>query len=152
MVFSARSHRCRWPAALLLAACALGATVSVGACSLGDTSTPRCDPTAAPNANNSCIRTPACDQGNGLVVASDGCCLQVGNYHYGACEGALSSKQGFDFRTLCGDGGTPSGCCKDGESNYKNCMAGKYPIAISAPATSSSSTSSTTGGSGGGDG
>ncbi len=147
MGFSAGSHRCRWPAVLLVtASCGLLA----GACSYGDTRTPDCDPTAAPNATNSCLRTPECDQGNGVVVASDSCCVKVGNYHYGACEGALQG-DGFDFRTVCGDAGT-SGCCNEGQSNYASCMAGKYPISVGSQTTSttSSSTTTTTGGGGGG--
>jgi hypothetical protein len=111
--------------ALFMTSALLVAWLSLaGGCSLGEGVTPTCDINAAPNTDNACNQVAECDQGNGVVVATDPCCDRAASQDLAICEQVEVEKLGGSFIQLCVGNPMASGCCTSAQKTFDICKAG----------------------------
>ncbi|MSP25929.1 MAG: hypothetical protein EXR75_12370 [Myxococcales bacterium] len=105
-------------------ACALALGAVASACSIGEATTPTCEPTGG---DSGCVQVPECDNGDGTIKPVDACCAERGSDEYGiACHKELAA--GTDFRAPCGFGGTGDpACCKAALTAFEACMTPVAP-------------------------
>jgi hypothetical protein len=91
------------------AACVAVLGVTAISCSVGEATSPACDPNAAPGAANACYAIAPCDDGTGYPKQEVGCCSQYGANIYEALGGAEIVDPVACFLTVCPypDAGTP---------------------------------------------
>jgi hypothetical protein len=106
----------RW---ILVALWSLGG-VMAASCSLGDAVTPKCDPTLEPGEPGACHDKAACDDGHGIVLATDECCNDAAQRVYRRCLG--DSGATLDLSN-CTPGGSCDGLCDAAEAEAEACCA-----------------------------
>jgi hypothetical protein len=117
-------------------------------CSLGDPVAPTCQVDAAPNEPNACHEVASCDDGMGVTVTEERCCVPMGNVAFANCCAFVPAEMCTaveDFRVAC-SGNAGGTCCSQAQQAMDNCMDG---VVGGTTVTTGGSGGSTTGGTGG---
>jgi hypothetical protein len=99
-----------WTASLAASLAALG--VMATSCSVGEATSPACNPAAAPGAPDYCYQLAPCDDGTGYPKQEVGCCSEYAASIYERLGGAEFADPAACFLTVCPypDGGAPPPC------------------------------------------